>query len=491
MEPTPMKHNASKSASEDIISRMPEDVIANILDRLPIQYALRTCILSKNWRFKWTLLSNVVFDKKFFEYLQELGGENRYDERNIISRLLFHLKGSITKFHLYIPYGKVLDVKDINRWVIFLSRKGTKEFNFINTNIDINVEPIKLSTHIFSCVKLEHLTLHNCSLCPAPTFCGFPNLLSLDLRHVAFENGKFGEIITQCPLLELLEVTYTHLIGKVKVVEIAKLTNLKSLSFPLCRLDTVAISNFLVYNLVGHFSKLQKLKLNLFTCKFLEESSAGNWVRTSFCCLKTLMLYNIDFGSDSMLSFVFDMIWSSPELKTLVISAAYSDAVPQPAFCYSELNHISMEQLFKLQSVVFKSCRGSENERYLIKNLLACSPTLNKINIFVNVVNNGNLIGCRLAANVFHLFIFQVISILCSIVLAVDYFTYMIKKGEKLVADLQLMCSTFLYFKLSALYAVEPNSNNDRVTVKGNGTDTMRVADQFVINNCMLTTHVG
>ncbi|XP_071739457.1 F-box/FBD/LRR-repeat protein At1g13570-like [Rutidosis leptorrhynchoides] len=307
MEPAPVKRNASKSASEDIISRMPEDVIANILDRLPIHYAVRTSILSGNWRFKWTLLSNVVFDKEFYEYLKGLGGENRYDERNIISRLLFHLKGSITKFDLYIPYRKVLDVKDIDHWVMFLSKKGIKEFNFKNINIDIKVEPLKLSTHLFSCVKLQCLTLYNCSLYPAPTFCGFPNLLSLDLRHVAFKNGNFGKIITQCPLLELLKVSYTNLIGKVKVVEIAKLTNLKSLSIPLCQLDTVGISNFLVYNLVGHFSKLQELKLNLFTCKVFEIWIFEIFVFTLYCCSAHLFAFHMYISSKSKVASSFYM----------------------------------------------------------------------------------------------------------------------------------------------------------------------------------------
>ncbi|XP_071735735.1 F-box protein At4g09920-like isoform X2 [Rutidosis leptorrhynchoides] len=324
MEPAPGEYNASELASEDIISTMPENVITHILDRLPIQYAVRTAILSRNWRFKWTLLSHVVFDKKFSEHLARLGGENWYDERNM-NRILLHLKGSITKFDLYIPNDKKLDAKDINHWVMFLSRKGIEEFNLKN----MNLEPLKLSSHLFSCVKLECLMLRNCSLYPAPTFRGFPNLLSLDLYQVAFENGS------------------------------------------------------LIIRLVGHFSKLQELYLDLRMCRFLGESGAAKSVCTSFRCLSTLILYPIDFGSDIKLLFAFEMIWSSPELQTLKITATYNDAVLPLAICSSALNHISMGQL-KLRFVVFKSFRGSENEIYLIKNLLACSPFLKKIDIYVN-----------------------------------------------------------------------------------------------------------
>ncbi|XP_071735728.1 FBD-associated F-box protein At5g22730-like [Rutidosis leptorrhynchoides] len=227
MERAPRKHKASKSASKDIISRMPKNVIMHILDRLPIQYAVRTSILSSNWRFKWTLLSKVVSDDKFYEYLKRLGRENWYDELNI------------------------------------------------------------------------------------------------------------------------------------------------------------AITTSLVFHLVGHFSKLQELYLDLRMCKFLGELGAEKWVRTSFRCLKTLVLYPIDFSSDIKLSFAFEMIWGSPELPTLIIVATYNDAIPPPAFCSSALNHISMGQL-KLRIVELKSFGGSENEIYLIKNLLACSPALKKIVIFAD-----------------------------------------------------------------------------------------------------------
>ncbi|XP_071735736.1 F-box/FBD/LRR-repeat protein At1g13570-like isoform X3 [Rutidosis leptorrhynchoides] len=315
MEPAPGEYNASELASEDIISTMPENVITHILDRLPIQYAVRTAILSRNWRFKWTLLSHVVFDKKFSEHLARLGGENWYDERNM-NRILLHLKGSITKFDLYIPNDKKLDAKDINHWVMFLSRKGIEEFNLKN----MNLEPLKLSSHLFSCVKLECLMLRNCSLYPAPTFRGFPNLLSLDLYQVAFENGNFGDFIVQSPLLEFLKVSNCDSIGKVKMAEIAKLKNLKWLSFPLCMLDNIAITGSLIIRLVGHFSKLQELYLDLRMCRFLGESGAAKSVCTSFRCLSTLILYPIDFGSDIKLLFAFEMIWSSPELQTLKIT---------------------------------------------------------------------------------------------------------------------------------------------------------------------------
>ncbi|GJY74043.1 putative F-box-like domain superfamily protein [Tanacetum coccineum] len=50
---------------------MPDNVITNILDRLPVRDAVKTDVLSKNWKFKWTLLTHLIFDEDFFRYLPD------------------------------------------------------------------------------------------------------------------------------------------------------------------------------------------------------------------------------------------------------------------------------------------------------------------------------------------------------------------------------------------------------------------------------------
>ncbi|XP_071732920.1 F-box/FBD/LRR-repeat protein At1g13570-like [Rutidosis leptorrhynchoides] len=389
-------HKASKVVLEDVINSMPDNVVTNILDRLPIQYAVRTAILSKKWRFKWNMLTHLVLDGKFYEYLVRLGIENWYDVRNI-NRLLLHLKGPITKFVLYIPNDKVFDVDDINTWVMFLSRKGLKEFTLKN----MHVTP-KLSSHIFSCVNLENLTLHNCSLCYPPTFCGLPNLLCLDLYRVAFENGSLGEIIIRSPSLEILK--FNH-IGKIKLVEIAKLKNLKNLLLPLCLLgQTIIKSSLITSSLIpdigSYLPNLQVLFLDFQNCVLFGYSVSRKRVSTSFPCLKSLTLHQINFSSEDNLLFVFEMILYSPKLQSLLITAKHYDAVTSSAFLSSKLNHIKMG-LAQLRNVVLQSFQGSENEILLVKKLLAGSPSLKNIGIYpksseVFGGDNGKLIFTKL-----------------------------------------------------------------------------------------------
>ena len=72
---------------------MPYNVLTNILNRLPLKEAVRTDTLARNWRFKWTLFTDVIVDKDFFYYLT-----NKFGEKHI-TRLL-QLKGPIRRFVL-------------------------------------------------------------------------------------------------------------------------------------------------------------------------------------------------------------------------------------------------------------------------------------------------------------------------------------------------------------------------------------------------------
>ncbi|KAF5812551.1 putative F-box domain, leucine-rich repeat domain superfamily, F-box-like domain superfamily [Helianthus annuus] len=172
---------------------MPDIVMTHILDRLPVQDAVKTGILSKNWRFKWTMLRRLVFDKDFYLYLiLKTNNESKFGR--IISRLLLHLRGTITKFVLYIDERcySALD-EDIASWFLFLSRKGVKDLTVTKTN----GEPLNLPSHLFSCLELKHLKLFYCRLDPPVDFRGFPNLLSLESGLLHFESSKFEEFITQ------------------------------------------------------------------------------------------------------------------------------------------------------------------------------------------------------------------------------------------------------------------------------------------------------
>ncbi|KAK9051162.1 hypothetical protein SSX86_027788 [Deinandra increscens subsp. villosa] len=367
-----MKRKASESAPKDVICSMPDIVITNILDRLPIQDAVRTSILSSNWRFKWTMLSQLVFDENFYTYLENTKYEKNYGR--IISRLLLHLKGVITKFVLFVVEQTypILDDEDIANWILFLSGKGIENLRISK----LIGPPFKLPAHLFSCLELKHMELHSCCFDPPASFHGFPHLLSLRLWNVQYESTKFGQFFTQCPVLEILNIGFNFSPSKVKLAEIAKLKNLKVLYLLLSSLEKSMIKSSIgIFELMGFLPKLQELRLNFLLCKCFTEDGATKRSPTTFPCLETLELSHIDLGSGIMLSFAFEIITRSPNLQTLRITAGKQDVDLPPAICSPEVDY-STTGLLQLRSVEFMCCKASEDEVCLIKYLLTSSPFL-------------------------------------------------------------------------------------------------------------------
>ncbi|PWA79308.1 F-box domain, Leucine-rich repeat domain, L domain-like protein [Artemisia annua] len=312
-----LKHPSLRK--KDVISTMPEEVITNILHCLPLQDAVKTSILSKDWKLKWTMITQFVFDKNFYDYLVKT--ENKHCYQSIISRLLFLINGAITKFVLYLPHCNEVNVKDINCWIVYLSKNGIKEFTFQDMDED---ERLKLTSHLFSCRELTHLKLDNCSLRPTYEFGGFRNLLSLDLSNISFGGSTCKEFLTQSPLLKILKFSFTN------------------------------------------------------TEKISEE--AENRVLASLPRLTTLDLDEINFRNDAVISCVIELIHGFPNLDTLSTKGTYEDAVPLPAACSSEVDFSIMGQL-QLLKVTLSCIKGLENEISLIKYLLDCSPLLKKMDI--------------------------------------------------------------------------------------------------------------
>ncbi|XP_071689828.1 F-box/FBD/LRR-repeat protein At1g13570-like isoform X2 [Rutidosis leptorrhynchoides] len=355
----------SKYAREDIINTMPSNVVSCILDFLPLQDAVRTSILSRNWRYKWTKMNQLVFNKDFFECIVRKKGD--IDHGKIITRLLVHHEGSITKFVLYVPSDyKRFDQQDLSLWVKLLSRKSVKEMIVINKK----PAPIILPTNIFSCVDLKRLILHCCCLPRNASIRGFPNLLSLDLDWVSC-----WEVLSLCPQLEVLKIYDPVCMTKMKQAEITKLKNLKELIFSLgMPYHDVAITSSHIFQLVGFLPKLHKLTLDLQHCKFSVDDAARNGALSVLHSLKFLEVLDLDYHNRAMVVFLFDLIQGSPNLKILKIKAVDKDRVWPSPVTYDEVKGGITGNLQQLRNVELELTKDSQVELSLIKCLLAnCS----------------------------------------------------------------------------------------------------------------------
>lgn len=185
----------------DFISDLPQSIIESILTRLPIRDAVKTCILSSKWRYRWTTLTHLVFDDKCVRlYNDRVLVENFLVK--FITRALFLHHGPIHKFQLSTSYLQCCP--DIDQWILFLSRSDIKELV-----LELGEgEWFRVPSCLFNCKKLTRLELFCCEFDPPPTFKGFPCLKSLSLHQVLVAPEAIEGLISSCPLLESLSLSY-------------------------------------------------------------------------------------------------------------------------------------------------------------------------------------------------------------------------------------------------------------------------------------------
>ncbi|KAL4561343.1 hypothetical protein LXL04_033508 [Taraxacum kok-saghyz] len=142
-------------AEEDRISNLPQHLIDSILEPLYVQDVVRTSILSKKWRYKWTTTKALRFHEQFFKRFAKDGA---FGGITIINKVLTLHTGPISKFLLRIPSPYVLIhmVREFDQWMQLLSRNGVKELVLLNC-----FGSYKLPAHFFSCLELTKLDPKN------------------------------------------------------------------------------------------------------------------------------------------------------------------------------------------------------------------------------------------------------------------------------------------------------------------------------------------
>ncbi|XVE91723.1 hypothetical protein REPUB_Repub01dG0035500 [Reevesia pubescens] len=227
----------------DRISMLPENITESILARLPIQDVVRTSILSRNWRYNWTTLPDLVFqDSTFYTNPGLNGKEDEVKLVKVIYRILCQHKGPIRKFSLSVT-TMMRSYPDIDRWISsFLSKNGIRELilEFLDEN------RYKIHSSLFSCLNLRELRLRGCII-PSlpPTFNGFDHLSCIRLRSVSVNNEGLDNLIAKCPKLDSLFLIDMDGLSTLKIDYAPKLENVFVFGRPIniCLKNTPSLLN--------------------------------------------------------------------------------------------------------------------------------------------------------------------------------------------------------------------------------------------------------
>ncbi|KAF9606208.1 hypothetical protein IFM89_023663 [Coptis chinensis] len=182
----------------DRLSFLPDRIREHILSFLPMEEAVKTGILSSQWRDISGSLSNLDFDQRKFE---EAEGKNRkaIDFKDSVNCFLINYnRPQIRSFKLKLPYYANPHITDIhtNAWISFAVKHNVQELHLAC----LPQLPGRIFTcHTLTVLRLEAVEFHVRSM------VSFPNLKRLELGWCKLHGDNFtGNIFSCCPVLEHL-----------------------------------------------------------------------------------------------------------------------------------------------------------------------------------------------------------------------------------------------------------------------------------------------
>ncbi|KAA8532813.1 hypothetical protein F0562_033070 [Nyssa sinensis] len=396
----------------DFISDLPQSIIETILTKLPIRDAVRTSILSSKWRYKWATLTQVEFDDRCVT----LSNDKVLVENNLvkfITQFLFLHNGPVHKFMLTTAY--LQSSPEIDQWLLFLSRKDIRELV-----LELGEQEwFRAPSCLFSCRKLTRLELVRCELDPPLTFKGFLCLKYLSLQQVLIAPDAIESLISSCPLLESLTLSYFDslaltihapnlkylcLEGEFKDICLENTTLLVAISVAMYMTDDIAehfeqSSSCNFDKFLGGVPCLERLIGHIYFTKYLSIGNDLGKLPITYCHLKIVELYQVSFEDMKEILVVLRLIVNSPNLQELHISVSNNNgssnttaAAEAPDLDFWEKECPSGCMFKQLKTVKMTDMFGIPHEMDFIKFLLGNSPVLEIMSVAPSVyVTEGRL----------------------------------------------------------------------------------------------------
>ncbi|CAA0833920.1 Unknown protein [Striga hermonthica] len=223
---------------EDRISELPIPILHHIICFLSQKEAVRTCLLSKQWRHIGSTHPNLDFSDEWFDDTHEefvsivdVNLQGYHDQNNDFYEEWFDdtqekfvsiVDGTLQGYHdqnlsvhqLHLNLSRPLSppaISLLNKWIPMIP--------------DLNIKAFKLNFHSPTCIlsltlayyeSLEELHLRNCKLSPVENVW-LKRLCILTFEHVQVDDGSFETIMLGCPLLRRLVLYFCRGLTNVRL----------------------------------------------------------------------------------------------------------------------------------------------------------------------------------------------------------------------------------------------------------------------------------
>ncbi|KAJ0669166.1 putative F-box domain, FBD domain, leucine-rich repeat domain superfamily [Helianthus annuus] len=186
------------SKNVDRLSVLPEEIASHILSSMPTKDAVQTSILSKSWRYKWRLVTNLDFD------------DDTFHDKNILIKFGDWVMNVCKSSHIQLfrlHFSKRWTLKSrVSNWIDKAVRLNVRELD-----IEVTSLSLKLPLSMFTCKTLTKLRLdfgdYLQSFLTDLPLVYLPCLKSLDISvYTDHYINAFYKLINGCPMLENLSL---------------------------------------------------------------------------------------------------------------------------------------------------------------------------------------------------------------------------------------------------------------------------------------------
>ncbi|CAN6559753.1 unnamed protein product [Malus baccata var. baccata] len=347
-----------QAKDKDRISALPDALLCHILSFLPTKYAVRSTLLSKRWKNKWTSITNLDFE----------GGRDFCTDE----------KGCHGSRHFMNFVGRYLDLFRIDAWICTAVMRNVVELDVGIFRIAGTTFQIPRSLFICKTLKVLRVWSKNVSYDPPTTGC-FPSLKFL--RVTAF-------LFSICPRLEHLsiygtsrvDVDYTFKLESLDIKQAATSTyclkNSRSLvsasiSFNYhCTRERCLFSNGAISLLAG-ISSVKHLSVDPIPAYARDLPAFNN--------LRQLKLVLYDFNDWDMLAVFLDR---APFLEDLALVDETKYTKKRPKLQWNQPPNVPTCLLSHLKTVSLKGLEGRRVDTEVAKYLLNNGCLLSKLTIY-------------------------------------------------------------------------------------------------------------
>ncbi|MFS7990146.1 putative FBD domain, leucine-rich repeat domain superfamily, F-box-like domain superfamily [Helianthus anomalus] len=174
---------------------LPEEIRSHILSLMPTKFGVQTSILSKSWRYTWTLVTNLDFD-----FVDGDGDDYALDlvDYTFVNRVFNSHKAS--KLNIFRLHFGLNQNPNVSHWV-------DKAVKLNVCALDMCVPRDHLPLSIFTCTTLTMLRLHHVeNIWECPSRVTLPCLKTLDI--IVYRNPFLDafKLIPGCSVLETLSL---------------------------------------------------------------------------------------------------------------------------------------------------------------------------------------------------------------------------------------------------------------------------------------------